>query len=109
MKKPIVLVVVLLFLFFSVSVAFSHSGRTDAQGGHYNRKTGEYHYHNKGISGTNLKPSQTESDRSTASSSIPSDLRSLASDENSASQPLISDSFKSSTEKKQHNHDGGWI
>ena len=29
-------------------VAFSHSGRTDAQGGHNNRKTGGYHYHNAG-------------------------------------------------------------
>jgi hypothetical protein len=27
---------------------FSHPGRTDANGGHYNRKTGEYHYHNSG-------------------------------------------------------------
>ena len=24
---------------------FSHSGRTDSSGGHYNRKTGGYHYH----------------------------------------------------------------
>ena len=28
--------------------AHTHSGRTDANGGHYNRKTGEYHYHNSG-------------------------------------------------------------
>ncbi len=26
-------------------VSFAHSGRTDASGGHYNRSTGEYHYH----------------------------------------------------------------
>lgn len=26
-------------------VVLAHSGRTDANGGHYNRKTGEYHYH----------------------------------------------------------------
>lgn len=25
--------------------AFAHSGRTDSSGGHYNRSTGEYHYH----------------------------------------------------------------
>lgn len=25
---------------------FSHSGRTDSDGGHYNRSTGEYHSHN---------------------------------------------------------------
>lgn len=29
-------------------LAFAHSGRTDANGGHYNRKTGEYHYHGGG-------------------------------------------------------------
>ena len=28
--------------------AYTHSGRTDANGGHYNRKTGTYHYHNGG-------------------------------------------------------------
>lgn len=26
----------------------AHPGRTDGSGGHYNRKTGEYHYHNGG-------------------------------------------------------------
>jgi hypothetical protein len=30
------------------TIALSHGGRTDANGGHYNRKTGEYHYHNGG-------------------------------------------------------------
>jgi len=30
-----------------VSQSISHSGRTDASGGHNNRKTGGYHYHNK--------------------------------------------------------------
>ena len=25
---------------------FAHSGRTDSDGGHYNRSTGEYHNHN---------------------------------------------------------------
>ena len=30
--------------------AYTHSGRTDANGGHYNRKTGECHYHNSGRS-----------------------------------------------------------
>ena len=30
--------------------AHTHSGRTDANGGHYNRKTGQYHYHKSGRS-----------------------------------------------------------
>jgi len=34
----------LVILSMSLS-AFSHSGRTDKNGGHYDRKTGKYHYH----------------------------------------------------------------
>lgn len=32
-------------LLISFSTAFSHSGRTDANGGHYDRSNGDYHYH----------------------------------------------------------------
>lgn len=35
---------ILLFL-ISTSCIFSHSGRLDSNGGHTNRKTGDYHYH----------------------------------------------------------------
>ena len=41
---------VLIFLLVLPSLALSHGGRTDSSGGHYNRKTGEYHYHNGGSS-----------------------------------------------------------
>jgi len=40
--------VILLILLFSAVIAYTHSGRTDANGGHYDRKNGGYHYHNKG-------------------------------------------------------------
>ena len=40
-------VVACLFLLVAGS-AFSHSGGTDRYGGHHNRKTGGYHYHNAG-------------------------------------------------------------
>ena len=41
--KRIILGVILILL---VSInSFGHSGRTDSNGGHYNRKTGKYHYH----------------------------------------------------------------
>ena len=47
-KLPISL---LCFLFLiPVSLVFdggAHSGRTDSRGGHYNRKTGEYHFHSR--------------------------------------------------------------
>jgi hypothetical protein len=29
----------------AVSTSFGHGGGIDSNGGHYNRKTGEYHYH----------------------------------------------------------------
>lgn len=29
----------------AISPSFAHSGRTDSHGGHYDRSTGEYHYH----------------------------------------------------------------
>ena len=41
---------VLFLLIFSVlayNVGYAHPGRTDANGGHYNRRTGEYHKHVK--------------------------------------------------------------
>lgn len=47
MKNKIILLLVFTFLFscLATSLSWSHSGRTDSSGGHYNRKTGEYHYH----------------------------------------------------------------
>ena len=49
MKKNIfsALMIGIVMVVMSVSV-MGHPGRTDANGGHYNRKTGEYHYHNGG-------------------------------------------------------------
>lgn len=46
MKRRILsLCITLLSVFLLSTVAFAHSGRTDSDGGHYNRSTGEYHYH----------------------------------------------------------------
>lgn len=49
--KKIAAMVITMMLIISPNV-FAHSGRTDANGGHFNRKTGEYHYHNGGSSGS---------------------------------------------------------
>ena len=54
------LTVLLLLLFFVQSTAYPHSGRTDAQGGHTNKKTGEYHYHNKPQSKSTSKSSHAQ-------------------------------------------------
>lgn len=42
MKKHLFFLIILLLL---VTFSFSHGGRIDSDGGHYNWKTGEYHYH----------------------------------------------------------------
>ncbi len=46
MKKVITLV--LTTILFAAVIVFAHSGGTDRYGGHHNRKTGGYHYHNAG-------------------------------------------------------------
>lgn len=45
MKKLALLFVLLLLLLPVSTYALAHGGRTDANGGHYDRSTGEYHYH----------------------------------------------------------------
>lgn len=41
-RSSIAFALLIIFLIFQVS---AHPGRTDENGGHYNRSTGEYHYH----------------------------------------------------------------
>lgn len=50
MKKVVSLFIVLGIICTMQILSFAHSGRTDSNGGHYNRKTGVYHYHNGGNS-----------------------------------------------------------
>lgn len=45
MKKFMFLIINIYILFLTTN-SFCHSGRTDKQGGHYDKKTGIYHYHN---------------------------------------------------------------
>lgn len=53
MKKFISIFIILFVMIIPFS--YAHSGRTDANGGHYDWSTGEYHYHNDGsISGTEI-------------------------------------------------------
>ena len=44
----------------------THSGRTDSKGGHHNRKTGGYHYHNGGKSRVSRTTRATTRSRATA-------------------------------------------
>ena len=45
MKKLLSFTVVFLIIFFSLFYVCAHSGKTDSNGGHFDRSTGEYHYH----------------------------------------------------------------
>ena len=42
--------ILLIYAICPYDLGYTHPGRTDANGGHYNRKTGEYHYHGGGRS-----------------------------------------------------------
>lgn len=45
MKKTLCIVIAIICIFSFAIFCFAHSGRTDSSGGHYDRSTGEYHYH----------------------------------------------------------------
>ncbi len=48
-----------IFLILTISISlFAHGGRTDSNGGHNNKSTGEYHYHDGGYSKPNYNSSQ---------------------------------------------------
>ena len=58
-KKLNFSILAVLFLLSTVcldDLGWTHSGRTDANGGHYNRKTGEYHYHGGGRARSRVSP-----------------------------------------------------
>lgn len=60
LQIPIILIVCFVFCLS----AFAHSGRTDANGGHWDRKAGTYHYHGAPKAGsssgsTSSKPAST--------------------------------------------------
>lgn len=45
MSKRVVVFVLLLLMPYVIITSYAHAGDTDGNGGHYNRTTGEYHYH----------------------------------------------------------------
>ena len=55
--------IILTCIWILHSTGYTHSGGTDANGGHYNRKTGEYHYHNSGTSSGRIFSNSSRSTR----------------------------------------------
>lgn len=45
MKKVIVFIIITLIVALMSLTGLAHSGGTDSNGGHYDRSTGDYHYH----------------------------------------------------------------
>ena len=79
-KKLILLFTIIILCLLSTLCVTAHSGRTDSKGGHYNRATGEYHYHHgypehQHINGEcpylSSKKSNTETSTSNSNSSVP--------------------------------------
>lgn len=52
---------VLVFFFGTAVISEAHPGRLDSNGGHYNRKTGEYHYHRGGGRASGSSSTKTRS------------------------------------------------
>lgn len=57
MKRVFLFLLIFQILTFPV---LSHPGRTDSNGGHYNRSTGEYHYHNGEYAGRTQSSSSSK-------------------------------------------------
>lgn len=45
MKKILYVIIVLFSFYFLFETIYAHPGGTDGDGGHYDKITGEYHYH----------------------------------------------------------------
>ncbi|MGL4388212.1 MAG: YHYH domain-containing protein [Brevinema sp.] len=55
--------IVLIIIFFITSFLFGHAGGLDKNGGHYNRKTGEYHTHGRSNRSSNKNSSKSLSSK----------------------------------------------
>jgi len=70
MKSKYKLALWLVLCILLPSLGLSHPGRTDSNGGHTNRKTGDYHYHNGGSGAPPPKAEQSEASTDTKSQEV---------------------------------------
>lgn len=64
MKQSRLCAMLLCCLLLSITI-FAHPGRTDANGGHWNRKEGTYHFHTGEYAGRNSSSSSAKSESDT--------------------------------------------
>lgn len=88
MKKKFLI----LFCIFLITISFAHSGRTDSKGGHYDRSTGEYHYHHgypaHKVCGTNCPYNNV--DKTNRSSTSSTSSKSISTSDNSTTKKSYS-------------------
>lgn len=106
MKKSLLLFLLILFCFPVAS--YAHSGGTDADGGHYNRSTGEYHYHHgysahqhtDGICPYDFKDNTVQSSSSSNNTFVSEKQRKTVDNENFKDESNISNFLK----EFEHSH-----
>ncbi len=59
MKKLKLVAVIAILTVLNSNLVYGHSGRTDSNGGHTDKSTGQYHYHNGGSSSSTSSSSST--------------------------------------------------
>lgn len=105
MKKLIAIILFACLLF--PTTVFAHSGRTDSQGGHYDRSTGEYHFHHgysahqhpNGVCPYDFHDATEHKNSSTSNSSS----------SNKESYNIIKEENKISEDKSQKEDNTSWI
>lgn len=109
-KEPFLLSSKFIAVFFVVSLllpllalaVFSHPGRTDSYGGHYNRSTGEYHYHHGYPAHQHTDGvCPYDYDNKTASKSSPGSSRKHTTEEQHAPMPTKNKSTENKTTESQ--------
>ena len=81
------------------SNSFAHSGRTDSSGGHRNRRTGSYHYHNSGTSSS--RPSYKSTPRTAYRTQARTTYRGSESTKRTNSESIADSSIESRPERRE--------
>lgn len=70
-EKSKIACLIFICIIMITNISFAHPGRTDSNGGHYDRSTGGYHYHNGGTStGLNINDGLIKTDNTDDSKTI---------------------------------------
>ena len=99
MRKWLLLIFAIFVFAYLHIPATAHPGRTDSAGGHYNRATGEYHYHNGASAGKSSGSSSNDKDQYTS----PIDKEQHTSSTQKSNKTVISSSSQSNANYSTNN------